>query len=164
VLRVFAGKKNGASRQELSTQRILVAMKGYEHSVPTFDAGEKQSLSVSFDGTGALTSISNDTTGGAAAAATEFAGLPTGLKDAFEAGGDIAAPFTPGGRAQILKDQLDEINNRAALSPAPDPNKKLEDEVTQAELQARLKVAGQLASGQASSAVVILGSEAQSAS
>ena len=125
-LRVFAGKKDGAAPQELSTQRVLVAMKGYEHSVPAFDAGEKQSLSVSFDSTGALTSISNDTTGGAAAAASDLGDFSSGLKDAFDAGSDIAAPFTPGGRAKILKDQLDEINNRAALSPAPDPNKKLE--------------------------------------
>lgn len=164
VLRVFAGKPNGASLKELSTQRILVAMKGYEHSVPAFDAGEKQSLSVSFDSTGALTSISNDTTGVAASTASELGDLPSGIKDAFDAGTDIATPFTPGGRAKILQDQLDEINNRAALSPAPDPNKELEDEVAQAELQARLKVAGQLASGQASSAVIILGSTAQSAS
>src|ERR1700722_1829193 len=164
VLRAYAGKPNGTSLKELGTQRILVAMKGYEHSVPAFDAGEKQSLSVSFDSTGALTSISNDTTGAAASAASELGDLPSGIKDAFDTGTDIATPFTPGGRAKILQDQLDEINNRAALSPAPNPNKKLEDEVAQAELQARLKVAGQVASGQASSAVVILGNTAQSAS
>jgi hypothetical protein len=164
VLRVFAGSKNGGSLEERSTQRILVAMPGYERSVPAFDVREKQALSLSFDDTGALTSVSSDLTGGAANTASEVGDLPTGLKDAFDAGTDIAAPFTPAGHAKAMKDQLDEINARAALSPAADPLKSLKDQVAKAELQARLKVAGQLASGEASNAVVILGSAAQSGS
>jgi hypothetical protein len=63
-----------------------------------------------------------------------------------------------------MQDQLDEINARAALSPAADPLKSLEDQVAKAELQARLKVAGQLASGEASNAVVILGAAPQAGS
>jgi hypothetical protein len=142
VLRVFAGKKNGGPLEEPSTQRILVAMPGYERSVPAFDVREKQSLSLSFDDTGALTSVSSDLTGGAANTASEVGDLPTGLKDAFDAGTDIAAPFTPAGHAKAMKDQLDEINARAALAPAADPLKSLEDQVAKAELQARLKIAG----------------------
>lgn len=96
--------------------------------------------------------------------ASEIGDLPAGLKDVFDAATNIAAPFTPTGHAKAMQDQLDEINARAALSPAADPLKSLEDQVAKAELQASLKVAGQLASGEASNAVVILGSAAQSGS
>lgn len=161
VLRTSAASKKGRDVRVLSTQRILVAMPGYEYDIPAFEVGGKQSLSVSFDSTGALASISTDMTGGAANAISALGDLSSGIKGAFDAGTDIAAPFTPGGRAKTLQDKLTLANARAALSPAPDPDAKLKDEVAEAELQARLKVAGQLASGEARSAVIVLGSTAQ---
>jgi hypothetical protein len=160
ILRVFRARKYHHHMEELSTQRILVAMHGYERTIPILEGGAKQSLSLAFDTTGALTSISSDITSGAANAASELGGVPSALKEAFDAGTDIAAPFTASGRAKALQDQLSEINARAALSPTPDPLQKLKDQLAQAELQARLKVAGRLASGEASNAVVILGSTA----
>lgn len=160
VLRVYSGKKNGSSLELLSTQRILAARPGHDCTVPAFGLTGKQSLSVSFDSTGALTSISSDTTGAAASAAAELGDLPTALKDAFDAGTDISTPFTSASQATALQSQVNAQTARSALNAPPDPNQALETQVAQAELEARLKVAGQLASGETTQAVVVLGSTA----
>jgi hypothetical protein len=163
ILRVFAATIDDTQQVELeerSTQRILVALPGHEHDIPMFEASGKQTFSVAFDGTGALTSISNDVTSEVASAAQSFGDLPAALKDAVDAGGELAKPFTAAGRAQALQDQESLSAAQAALHPAADPLQNLKNQVAQAELQARLKVAGQLASGEASNAVIVLGSTA----
>jgi hypothetical protein len=162
ILRVFAATTD-ASKVELeerSTQRILVALPGHERKVPMFYGSGKQTFSAAFDDTGALTSISSDVTSQAASAAQSLGDLPTALKDAVDAGSELAKPFTAAGRAQALQDQETERTAQAAVHPAADPLQNLKNQVAQAELQARLKVAGQLASGEASNAVIVLGGAA----
>ena len=56
------------------------------------------------------------------------------------------------------------LNGKSLARLRPHAARSLEDQVAKVELQARLKVAGQLASGEASNAVVILDSAAQSRS
>jgi hypothetical protein len=158
VLRVYAVTKAGVLRLH-STQRVLVAAPGNEKAVPLLIGKADRSLTVSFDAAGALTSISSDVTGPAMEAASALGALPAALKDAFNAGTELGKPFSAAGRAEALKAQSDEAKARADLAALSetDPNKKLREEVATAELDARLKIANQVANGGASTAVVVMG-------
>jgi hypothetical protein len=92
-------------------------------------------------------------------AASALGALPAALKDAFNAGTELGKPFSAAGRAEALKAQSDEAKARADLAALSetDPNKKLREEVATAELDARLKIANQVANGGASTAVVVMG-------
>jgi hypothetical protein len=160
VLRVYAALEDEDKAPELqvrSSQRVLVAAPGDERTVPLLAGKADRSLTVAFDATGALTSISTEVTGAALGAASALGELPSALKDAFAAGADLAKPFSAEGRAKTLQDELDEKKARAELSAGADPDQKLKEDVARAELEARLKVANELASGGASTAVVVMG-------
>jgi hypothetical protein len=161
VLHVYAVTEKEHGRADKlrvrSTQRVLVAATGTEEAVPLLAGKGNRSLNVAFDATGALTSISSEVTGSAIGTTSALGALPGALKDAFAAGTELGVPFSAAGRAAALKAQVDEKKAREDLSPAADPNKQLKDELERAELEARLKVANELASGGASAAVVVMG-------
>jgi hypothetical protein len=160
VLRVYAvteDKDGKADELRLrSTSRVLVAAPGNEKMVPLLAGKADRSLTVAFDATGALTSISTDVTGSATSTASALGDLPTALQDAFGAGTELGKPFSAKGRAEALQAKADEKKARQDLYGV-DPNQQLKEEVAEAELEARLNVAHQLASGGASTAVVVMG-------
>lgn len=115
-------------------------------------------LTVDFDASGAITSVTASATGGGAAAAQTLSTLPGTVATAMKSGADIAAQLGPAARAAGLKARIEEEEMRAKLdgllNPAPDSLAKLRKELKQAEIEARLAVARRLVSDPSGAIVV----------
>jgi hypothetical protein len=107
-------------------------------------------VNVSFDESGALTSFTSDVTGRGAERVQALSALPAALRDASKAGSELASVFSPAAaRVAALKQRVEELETRSKwqglLNPAQDNLAELRQELTEAELQARLALAQRVA-------------------
>ena len=155
-LRVWKARRLQAGGYELSlteVQRLLVAFPGNEKVLPLESYDDTtMAVSVTFNGKGALTKITTETTGADQQRNTDVASMLTGAKDAAEAG----AAFTKALSPPSLVDQAAAAEAAEKLAPSTeDPDVKLlKEQIAQAQLRARLRVAQQLAEADSPPVVV----------